>query len=149
LEPRLEWVTLEKALIGAGHYRRTGPGSYAVKFVTPIFRLRNPLSQRAQFDCRKLESEPERIQNVFVDAEAVSFRMEENRVCLEMDLEPGQERIIRLQYKPYQACRIPRSPRYRAAAFVWRRLREFRDNHVARNDRLLGLYKTLKRWLRA
>jgi hypothetical protein len=149
LEPRLEWVTLEKALIGAGHYRRTGPGSYAVKFVTPIFRLRNPLSQRAQFDCRKLESEPERIQNVFVDAEAVSFRMEENRVCLEMDLEPGQERIIRLQYKPYQACRIPRSPRYRAAAFVWRRLREFRDNHVARNDRLLGLYKTLKRWLQA
>ncbi len=148
LEPKLEWVTLEKALIGSGHYRRTGPGSYAVKFVTAVFRLRNPLSQRAQFDCRKLESQPERIENVFVDAEAVSFRMEENRVCLKVDLEPGQERTIRLHYKPYQACRIHRSLQYRVAVFVRRRLCEFRDNHVARNDYLLALVKTLKRWLR-
>jgi hypothetical protein len=149
LEPALEWVTLEKALMSSGHYRRTGPGSYAVKFVTAIFRLRNPLAQRAQFDCRKLESEAERIQNVFVDAASVSFRMEENRICLEVDLEPEQERTIKLQYKPYELCRVRRPAPYRFRALVRRWLCEFRDNHIDRNDYLPGLVRALRRWLRA
>jgi hypothetical protein len=149
LDARLEWVTLEKTLIRSGHYQITGPGSYAVKFVTAIFQLRNPLSQRAHFDCRKLESEPERIQNVLVDQEAVSFRMEANRVCLEIDLDAGEHRTITLQYKPYQACRIQRSLKYRFKAFVRRRLCEFRDNHVARSEHMMDLVKTLKEWFRA
>ncbi|MGO8700482.1 MAG: hypothetical protein ACLQVY_22565 [Limisphaerales bacterium] len=149
LDPRLEWLTLEKALIRSGHYQLIGPGSYAVKFVTATFLLRNPLPQRARFDCRKPESEPERILNATVDGKDVPYRMEAGNVCLILDLEAGEQRAIALQYKPYQACRVERSPKYKLKAFVRRRLSEFRDNHLARNERALELAKTLKRWLRA
>jgi hypothetical protein len=149
LDARLEWLTLGKALIRCGHYQLIGPRSYAVKFVTGTFQLRNPLAYRAHFDCGKLESEPERIQNVLVDQQAVSYRMEAGRVCLNLDLEPGERRTITLQYKPYQACRMQRPLPYRLKAFTRRRLSEFRDNYLARNERALSMAKGLIRWLRA
>lgn len=142
--PELEWLTLDQVLIQSALYRRRAPAEYEVWFVTARFRLRNPGTGRSRFHCWKQESHATEIRAVRVGGAAAPFRMADRRLELEVELEPGAETLIQIEYDRPPLPILATSRSLRARVFLRRRLSEFRDNYLSRNRRIVALVRRAK-----
>ena len=147
LTQNIQWLTLERAIVRSGHYKRTGEHSYSVRFATSTFVLKNPLKTRCAFLCCKPEDNQAEILRVTVDGQAFPHTMEDHHIYLELELEGGEERTIAADYLQAQVRRFTMPAGYRFKALVRRRLSEFRDNHLYKSQRLLNLAVGLKKLL--
>jgi len=147
LSPKIQWLTLENAVIRSGHYRSTGVDSYDVRFVTSTFVLRNPLSSRCTFLCSKPEPKPSEILRVAVDGQVFPHTTGSNHISLELTLGGGEERKIIIEYRPVELRTFGMPRAYRFKALMRRRLSEFRDNNISKNQSILNFMVGLKNLL--
>jgi hypothetical protein len=143
----IQWLTLENALVRAAHYQSIGENSYRVRFVTSTFVLRNPLKTRCTFRCSKPEEPQAEILRATVDGKDFPHTRNDRHLSVELELEGGEERTIRIEYRPAEIRRFAMPTSYRIKALVRRRLAEFRDNHLSKSPGLLSLMVGLKNLL--
>jgi hypothetical protein len=133
----IAWLTLEKSVTRAGKYRVLGPDRFEVQFVTTEFRLGNPRGHECTFCCWKPELESAAVVGVTVDGLPWEFSREDRRLRLEISLNGGGFRIIRVQYAWPDAPIRPKPISYILGAKLRRRLSEFRDDYISEKS-LIG-----------
>jgi hypothetical protein len=140
LEPRLSWEPLGQVLSGAALYKKTGTATAEVRFHTHRVTLRNPFPVRTTFSFSMLLHSPARGQPLVRSQAPVAYQLEGDVLSGEFELDTGGETVLEIVSS--HEHRVPRPTlglRYGAAVAARRYLSEFRDNYLARNDRLLAL----------
>jgi hypothetical protein len=149
VEPDLTWPTLSSQIEKSCLMRRCGDGSYAVKFVTGKFVLRNDQKTRTHFVLEKDEPGESIIGSVLVDGKAMPFSFRQNGIQFEVELDAGQAGRIEIVDEPRESLPIKRlGVGYSFGVFVRRELSEFRDNALSKHPAILKRAKKIADRLR-
>jgi hypothetical protein len=143
VEPDLSWPTLSSQIERSCLMRRCDDGSFAVKFFTRKFVLRNEQSAKSRFVLEKDEPDVSIVRSVLIDGRTVPFSSKEISIQFEVEMEAGQVRQIEVLDQPIEHLPIQRlGMRYRFGVLFRRELSEFRDNTLSRHP---GMLKTAKK----
>lgn len=146
LDPRLSWRPLKQTLITSGLYRRTRERMAEARFYTDQFALSNPYGEQMTFRISKNVGSIESLKYILCNGLPLEYRMIADRVEAELDLEPaGRAQIEVVRANRYIQPYVSPPVTYAAKVAIRRYLSEFRDNHLARSARLIGLSKRLAR----
>jgi hypothetical protein len=149
IEPDLTWPTLSAQIERACLVRRREDSSYAVKFFTGKFVLRNDQATRTHFVLEKDEPGESVIESVLVDGKAMPFSFRESSIQFEVELDAGQVAQLEIVDKPRASLPIKRlGVRYSFGVFVRRELSEFRDNTLSKHPGMLKRAKKIADRLR-
>ncbi len=146
MEPRISWTPLEASLTEAALYRKTGPAAAEVKFYTRRFRVRNPYGSRTAFRISRPAADGDSPTGLLLNGSPLEHRSAHGRLEAEVELGPGEQAAIEVSGTD---ARARPDARHRLAHEVRvalrRRLSEFRDNHLAGNERLVALSRKFAR----
>jgi hypothetical protein len=149
VEPTLSWRGLASQLVRSCLMRSVSRDAVEVQFFTRKFRLENTRLERCRFRLAKHEPDVSAVGTVTVDGIPVPFSHTDDKIDIELDVEPGQSRKIEVLDHPQP----PRGVRshgvmYATGVLARRALSEFRDNTLSRHPSLLRAATTLARRLR-
>jgi hypothetical protein len=148
-DPALRWPSLSDQLMRSCLERTLPDGSEEVLFFTRRFVFENRCGHPEHFLLSKDEPDAEAIQSVLVDGIGSPWTIENGRLKLEVEAQPGQVRRIEIIDREIaRPATADLGVAYNTGVLVRRALSEFRDNTLARNERLLkvanGIAKMLK-----
>jgi hypothetical protein len=148
LEPALSWPTLSAQLAGSCLIRSISGAASEVQFFTRRFRLKNTHRERHRFRLSKHEPDLSVVRAVTVNGTDVPFACPDDRVGIELEVDPGQSVAVEILDRPSP----PRRARsmgviYGTGVFARRALSEFRDNTLSRHPGVLRAATRLARTL--
>jgi len=138
LAPTLTWPSLTYQLTRSCRERSLPNGSTEVQFFTRSFVLKGREAGSGRFLLRKAEPDSDIVLQVSVDGVPVPYSIDNGFLALDVHAEPGQSRHIEIADR--EQVRPPASSlgvAYKTRVLFRRGLSEFRDNTLARNQRVL------------
>jgi hypothetical protein len=148
LNADLAWAGLGETLSRACLRRQFSKDTVYTRIWTNHHVIENETSTSKRYIVVKSESTETPIRHVTVEDQPVDFVIEEGLMKLAVDVPPRAARVIRVTYSnslPMVARRV--GLRTRLAIQGRRRLSEFRDNVLSRQERLLTLHRVAARRL--
>jgi hypothetical protein len=145
--PAARWTNLQAAVEQAALYRRAPDGSIRVRVYAAQGSIHNDSSRPQQFVVERWASPAHGVARIEVDGGRCGFDASpEGWVRFTCSIEAGGHRTFRVVHTDD----LPTSDalagfRRGAQVFARRRLSEFRDMHLSRNDGLLSAARTLRR----
>jgi hypothetical protein len=126
------WRNLGEVVRRSCRQREVSPGAVEVEMYGTELRIENRSEQPKHFLIRRRESEPSAIQRICTDAQEIAWRQTNRRIHFEIELNPGEDRVIKIKFHDYvgkerDGDNLP----YRLKAMLRRYLCEMRDNYVA------------------
>jgi hypothetical protein len=146
LNTNLSWMPLGKTLTSSCVMRLTGNSQYTVRHFTPTLRLRNPASGEISLRLEKPEDSG-RVEAVLVGGNPVPFEVDSGWLRYPANLQAGEELDVSVCYQKTPYVALATSWKYELGASMRRLLSDFRDNHLAKHERVLNLANKLKRML--
>lgn len=147
LAPWISWCDPATAVREAFLTRKGPDGAYYVRAYSRTIRISNesPFARRYAIEWEG-NRDVEAIQDVLVDGSPYSgLEIDGERVRIWVELAAGTSHTCSLAYRNVQAANGKLGFRWNIAAFVRRRLSEFRDNYLSKNAHILSAAKTFQR----
>lgn len=146
LSPKVTWLPLASALAASYQIKRTNAGRVSLRHFMPELRFRNPAPTELHL-AMEMPQRDGQVQAIMAGGREVPFEVRAGRLTYAIDLRPGEEVNVTVRPSAIQRPSQPAPWKYRLRVQVRRTLSDLRDNHLARNERLLNLAaKTLKRF---
>jgi hypothetical protein len=125
------WRSLGEVVRRSCRQREVSPGQVEVEMYGTELRIENRSDQPKHFVIRRRECEPSAIQRICTDAQEVAWTQVNGRINFEIDLNPGENRVIKIRFhnlagKECDGSTLP----YRLKTMLRRYLCEVRDNYV-------------------
>lgn len=143
--PQIRWTNLQTAAENSSLTRMTGDGIFHVRPASKSAWIQNPgpAPLRCSIEWPVYQLPPEK---VLLDGEVLSdVHIEASRVRASCELAPGASRRLELVHNnEFGLSDANRKIKWRAKAFVRRRLSEFRDNFLCKHPALLRAAKILR-----
>ncbi len=147
VEPTLAWPSLSSQLMHSC-LMRAADDAVEVEFYTRTFRMENGSGDARRFRLAKSDPDEPAIEAVLVDGVRTPFSCRENRVELELDVDPGESRVVEIvdRTRPVSSARRM-GITYGVGVGVRRLLSEFRDNALSECPRFAKAANRLARTL--
>lgn len=143
--PQIRWTSLQTAVENSYLTRTAAGGVFHVRPASKSVKIENPgpLPMRCSIEWPVYQSSPEK---VLLDGEVLpDVRIEASRVRASCELAPGASRRLELVHaNEFGLSDANRKVKWRAKAFVRRRLSEFRDNFLCKHPALLRAAEILR-----
>ena len=125
------WRNLGEVVRRSCRQRKDSPGAVEVEMYGRELRIENRFGQSKRFLIRRRECEPSAIQRICTDAQEIAWRQTNGRIDFEIELNPGENRVIKIKFhdlagKEHNRDNLP----YRLRTMLRRYLCEARDNYV-------------------
>jgi hypothetical protein len=126
------WRNLGDVVRRSCRQREDSPGAVEVEMYGRELRIENRSGQSKRCLVGRREGEPSAIQRICTDAQEIDWRPVNGRINFEIDLNPGESRVIKIKFHDFvrkegNGDNLP----YRFRAMLRRYLCEMRDNYVA------------------
>jgi len=131
----LAWHDLGEILRRSYRMRRISPGLIEVEMYSSELRLMNQSDIETRFHVRKRECDPAMIEKIDAGSRPLSWSVNRVEVEFELNLKPGENTIVRIQFKGLGdsfATRNSESLSYKAQTMLRRYYCELRDNYLAK-----------------
>jgi hypothetical protein len=137
LSSKVVWMPLGMTVTSSCVLKRMGDNQFALRHFSPVLRFRNPILANLSLLVEKPEQDG-LVEAVLVGGQQVPFQVDSGLLKYVAHLRPKEELDVTIVY-----CQMPRSSRrlswkYRFTASARRVLSDVRDNHLARNKRVLA-----------
>src|SRR5262245_56897775 len=131
LQCPLTWRNLGEVVRRSFRQRLDSTGAVEVEMYGAELRLENRSGQPTRFSIRRRECEPSAIERICTDAKEFAWRQVNGRIDFEIELNPGENRVIKIKFHRLSAetCNGDNLA-YRLKAMLRRYLCEARDNYV-------------------
>ena len=150
LVPDVRWSNLAN-VVSHSTLTRVGPeGTHHVRGYSNRLIISNDSSSARPYSIEwtSLHDGGAAVQEIMVNGNpSASFECEEGRLRLTVELDPGASDEISLVHRNMGCALKKLGVRWNAKAFLRRRLSEFRDNHLSKNQHVLTAAKALQRRL--
>lgn len=145
--PEIRWCNLATVTGNSILTRRAPDGTRQVRAYSGTVRISNDSGSIRRYSVEWRGScEGDSIEQVLVDGTPCSgFEIDNAGLRLSVELASGSSRTLSLVYRNNQVASRSLGPRWRARAFLRRRLSEFRDNYLSKNHGLLTAAKAFQR----
>jgi hypothetical protein len=125
------WRNLGDLVRRSCRQKEDSPGAVDVEMYGTELRIENRSGGPKRFLIRRRECEPSAIQRICTDAQEVVWRPVDGRIDFEMELNPGESRVIQIKFhdfagKERNGDNLP----YRFKTMLRRYLCEMRDNYL-------------------
>jgi len=125
------WRNLGEVVRRSCRQKEDSPGAVEVEMYGTELRIENRFGQSKRFLIRRRECEPSAIQRICTDAQEIAWRQTNGRIDFEIELNPGENRVIKIKFhdlagKEHNRDNLP----YRLKTTLRRYLCEARDNYV-------------------
>jgi 23S rRNA U2552 (ribose-2'-O)-methylase RlmE/FtsJ len=125
------WRNLGELVRRSCRQREDSPGAVEVEMYGTELRIENCSDQPKHFVIRRRESEPSAIQRICTDAQEIPWRQTNGRIDFEIELNPGENRVIKIKFHDLSGKERGRDNLpYRLKTMLRRYLCEMRDNYV-------------------
>jgi hypothetical protein len=126
------WRNLGDVVRRSCRQRGDSAGAVEVEMYGTELRIENRSDQLKRFLIRRRECEPSAIERICTDAQEIAWRQVDGRINFEIDLNPGEYRVIKIKFRDFvkkggNGDNLP----YRFKTTLRRYLCEIRDNYVA------------------
>jgi hypothetical protein len=149
IAPEIKWSSLGSAVSNSILRRRDAEGIVYIRAFSRTARVTN--SSNSAQSCRIEWPQPagqRAAQQVLCDGAAChDFEQNDSGIRLAFDLDPGCTKTFSVVYPEAPAGSSRLGLRWKARAFVRRRLSEVRDNYISKNPPVLALAQSLQRLL--
>lgn len=147
LAPETLWSNLQTTLENAYLQRRTPDGTLQLRPYANAFSLNNTSKILMRCSVEWLRSSEPAAEQALLDGIPWRDTQFDNKcIRLRFDLHPGESRHLALRYRnDFKLSNANRKLRWKASAFVRRRLSEVRDNHLSKHPGLLSAAKNLQK----
>ncbi len=126
------WRNLGEVVRRSYRRREVSPGKMEVEMYGTELRIENRSDQPKRFVIRRRECEPSAIHQICMKAQKIPWRQTNGRIDFEIDLSPGENRVIKIQFHELsEKGRNGDNLLYRSKTMLRRYLCEMRDNYVA------------------
>ena len=145
--PEIHWCNLATVVANSILIRRESDDTYYVRAYSGTVRISNDSGSIRRYSIEWGGScDGASITQVLMDGTPCSgFEIDDAGLRLSVELAPDSSRTFSLVHRNDQATVRSLGPRWKAKAFLRRRLSEFRDNYLSKNQRLLTAAKALQR----
>jgi hypothetical protein len=125
------WRSLGDVVRRSCRQRLDSTGVVEAEMYGMELHLENRSGQPKRFSIRRRECEPSAIERIFTDAQEIAWRQVNGHIDFEIELNPGENRVIKIQFHRLsaEACNGDNLA-YRLKAMLRRYLCEARDNYV-------------------
>jgi hypothetical protein len=147
MAPEVCWCNLATVASNSILTRRAPDGTHHVRAYSGTVRISNDLEtiQRYLIEWGSTRDGAS-IEQVLMDGTPCrGFEVDDAGLRLSVELAPGSSRTFSLVHRNDQATVINLGLRWKARAFLRRRLSEVRDNYLSKNQRLLSAAKAFQR----
>jgi hypothetical protein len=143
----VHWCNLATVVSNSSHTRRAADGTHHVRAYANTVRISNDSSSKRRYSIEWGDSyERSSIENVLMDGTPCSgIEITDAGLRLSVELAPGSSAEFSLVYRNDHATVRNFGLRRSTHAFLRRRLSEFRDNYLSKNQRLLAAAETFRR----
>ena len=125
------WRNLGEVVRRSYRQREISSGALEVEMYGAELRVENRSHEPKRFLIRRRECEPSAIQRICADAEEVVWTSVNERIDFEIELNPGESRVINIKFHDLPVKeRSGDSLPYRLKTMLRRHLCEMRDNYV-------------------
>ena len=145
ISPRLEWMALGK-ILSRSYLEKSAPQqTTCCRMSTDGLVIENTGALAKKYVILKDESNRVPVEKVLVNSETVPIAIEQGTLRLTVEVPAGASWTLSIVRRNDLPC-VPISNQfvYASKVRVWRVLSEFRDNYLAKNDRLLSAAKRMK-----
>ena len=126
------WRNLGDVVRRSCRQRGDSPGAVEVEMYGRELRIENRSGHPKRFLIRRRECEPSAIERICADAQEIVWRQVNGRINFEIDLNPGESRVIKMKSHNFVGKERNRDNLpYRFKTMLRRYLCEIRDNYVA------------------
>jgi hypothetical protein len=126
------WRNLGEVVRRSYRQREISSGLLEVEMYGAELRIENRSREPKRFLIRRRECEPSAIQRICADAEEVVWRSVNEHIDFEIELNPGENRVIKMKFHDLAVKeRSGDSLPYRLKTMLRRHLCEMRDNYIA------------------
>jgi len=147
LQPRVLWMSIDEAISNSALFKKQGPNKISVKLYCDRFVLRNPRSEKVTYSFSRRIDPNEPHQRPARERFRLDYQVRDDTLQFEVEV-GARETAVLTTLRPNPAkTRIKRKLSHETKVAARRFLSEFRDNYLARNERLLRLSKDLKHLL--
>jgi hypothetical protein len=145
--PGIHWSNLSTVVSNSVLMRKVSDGSYEVRAYSGTVRISNDSQAAHRYSLEWGGScDGALIERLEVDgAPCHDFEIDSAGVRLSVELAPGSLRTFSLIYRNDRTATRGLGPRWKARAFLRRRLSELRDNHLSKNQRIFVAAKSFQR----
>jgi hypothetical protein len=146
--PGIHWANLASAVTNSILTRRALDGTCYVRAYSGTVRISNDSGSVRHFSIEWPNScnAASVVERVLMDGVPCNgFEVDDAGLRLEVELPPGISRTLSLAHRKADGIDRSLGVRWKAHAFIRRRLSELRDNYLSKNPNLLTAAKTLQR----
>jgi hypothetical protein len=145
--PEVHWANLATVASNLILTRRASDGTYHVRAYSGNVRVSNNSSSIRRYSIEWAGScDAASIEQVLMDGTSCrGFESDDVGLRVSVELAPGSSHTFSLVYRNDQAAARSLGLRWNAQAYVRRRLSEFRDNYLSKNQRLLAAARVFQR----
>jgi hypothetical protein len=134
LKCALVWRNLTEVLRGSCRQKNLSASVAIVEMYGRELRLKNLSDRTQRYLITRKESDPSSVREVCVGSQSLDRQSEEDRISFEVNLAPGETKVVVFRYRPLTANGIRGvTLAEKAKVTVRRYLCEFRDNYVAKS----------------
>ena len=146
MAPEIHWSNLATVVSNSILTRRTPDGTHHVRAYSGTVRIVNDSESIRRYaiewgDCCYGAS----IEDVLMDGTHCPFEIDDAGLRISVELTPDNSRLFSLVYRNDQATARSLGLRWKVRALLRRRLSEFRDNYLSKNQRILAAAKVFQR----
>jgi hypothetical protein len=138
LSSGLKWMPLGEAVRSSFLLRQIGESSFHVKHFAPTFLLKNPIDRKVSLTIEKAEQEG-RVKSVLVGGEEVPFEVKSGILRYSSVLAACEKSEVSVRYQNNRVSPRKTTLKYRLRSSSRRILSDFRDNTLAKNERILSI----------
>lgn len=144
--PNVEWAHLATVVNKSILTRKAPDGMYHVRAYSGTVDVSNDSGSSRCYSVEWAGSHDRAsIRKVLVDGTDCPFEIDDAGLRVSMELAPGSSRTASLVYRNDQATLRSLGLRWKVRALLRRRLSEFRDNYLSKNQRILAAAKGFQR----
>lgn len=147
--PNIRWSNLARVMSNSILRRRTPDGVYNIRAYSRTVRVSNDFGSVKRFLIEwKHSGQGVPVERVLQDGTScVNFAADDAGIRLSVDLPPGSSQTFSVVHRNPHVNLGSLGFRWKAGAFVRRRLSEVRDNYLSRSPHVLAAAKSLQRCL--
>jgi hypothetical protein len=145
--PEVRWSNLATVVEESVLTRRATDGTYHVRAYSSAIRISNESSSARRYSIEWNNfGDGASIEKVLMDGQPVGdFRVDDRTIQISVELAPGTSQEFAVVHRNDRNIIKNLNPRWNAQAFIRRRLSEFRDNYLSKNQHLLASAKAFQR----
>ena len=143
LSSKVIWMPLGKTVTSSCVLKRMGDDQFTLRHFSPVLQFRNPILANISLLIEKPEQDG-LVEAVVIGGQRVAFEVSSGFLKYSASLRSGEELNVVILYPQTQKTSRRQSWKYCFEVSVRRLLSEFRDNHLARSERLLSFAEKIK-----